>query len=190
MLPTRPPDSFDTPTVSRWRASESTAGLRIGRKRSEVKVTCIFLQIVVFEDGDDDQGRRAPRWRRGEAGDSGAVFLARLLQYCETPQYLRRHLIPMHPDLRTAVSEPIIAGGVHFKPFDPVRLAQVFRNCLLSARELMYEVWPSRGLYCCRLEIGAVRKCTSRSGLQTVFARALPYPIHKLSGIGKTYVCQ
>jgi Putative RNA methyltransferase len=30
------------------------------------------------------------------------TFLARLLQYCECPQYLRRHFFPMHPDLQFA----------------------------------------------------------------------------------------
>lgn len=29
-------------------------------------------------------------------------FMARLLQYCECPQYLRRHFFPMHPDLQFA----------------------------------------------------------------------------------------
>jgi len=33
---------------------------------------------------------------------SGADFLARVLQYLETPQYLRRVLIPVHKDLRFA----------------------------------------------------------------------------------------
>jgi predicted SPOUT superfamily RNA methylase MTH1 len=30
------------------------------------------------------------------------TFMARLLQYCECPQYLRRHFFPMHPDLQFA----------------------------------------------------------------------------------------
>lgn len=38
------------------------------------------------------------------AADPGAAFLARVCQYLETPQYLRKALIPMHPDLRLAVS--------------------------------------------------------------------------------------
>lgn len=28
------------------------------------------------------------------------AFMARILQYCECPQYLRRHFFPMHPDLQ------------------------------------------------------------------------------------------
>lgn len=34
---------------------------------------------------------------------AGAAFLARVCQYLETPQYLRKALVPMHPDLRLAV---------------------------------------------------------------------------------------
>jgi len=34
------------------------------------------------------------------AEDKYAVFLARILQYLETPQYLRKVLFPMHPDLK------------------------------------------------------------------------------------------
>ena len=30
------------------------------------------------------------------------TFMARILQYCECPQYLRRHFFPMHPDLQFA----------------------------------------------------------------------------------------
>mmetsp|Transcript_16089 Transcript_16089/g.30395 ORF Transcript_16089/g.30395 Transcript_16089/m.30395 type:complete len:478 (-) Transcript_16089:66-1499(-) len=30
------------------------------------------------------------------------AFMARILQYCECPQYLRRHFFPMHPDLQFA----------------------------------------------------------------------------------------
>jgi hypothetical protein len=30
------------------------------------------------------------------------TFMARVLQYCECPQYLRRHFFPMHPDLQFA----------------------------------------------------------------------------------------
>ncbi|GAQ83751.1 hypothetical protein KFL_001600210 [Klebsormidium nitens] len=109
------PDTQSTGHQGRdWTVSIAVAGSIVDNAQSLELATALAGQIaraaaifcvdevVVFEDGDDDPGRRAPRWRRGEAGDSGAVFLARLLQYCETPQYLRRHLIPMHPDLRTA----------------------------------------------------------------------------------------
>lgn len=53
-------------------------------------------EIVVYNDNPD-------------SSDGGAVkatgvnsFLSRILQYVETPQYLRKALFPMHPDLRLA----------------------------------------------------------------------------------------
>ena len=42
----------------------------------------------------------------------GNTFLARLLQYLETPQYLRKQLFPMHPDLKL-VGEPVFQTTVY-----------------------------------------------------------------------------
>ncbi|XP_064396487.1 putative methyltransferase C9orf114 isoform X2 [Halichondria panicea] len=54
-------------------------------------------EIVVFDE--QGSGRKAtPISHRSD----GNTFLARLLQYLETPQYLRKQLFPMHPDLRLA----------------------------------------------------------------------------------------
>lgn len=38
-----------------------------------------------------------------EENESGAVFLIRILQYLETPQYLRKALFPRHNNLRFVV---------------------------------------------------------------------------------------
>ena len=46
-------------------------------------------------DEDEHEHERRPRSTPEE-------FMARLLQYCECPQYLRRHFFPMHPDLQFA----------------------------------------------------------------------------------------
>jgi predicted SPOUT superfamily RNA methylase MTH1 len=54
------------------------------------------------------------RARQGGLG-SGAAFLARVLQYMETPQYLRRALIPMHPDLRSAGRLPPLDAPHHLR---------------------------------------------------------------------------
>jgi predicted SPOUT superfamily RNA methylase MTH1 len=71
-------------------------------------------EIVVFNDGDQSQptfnpGRlnHTPLEASGDdQGDNGPfdpnAFLARILQYVETPQYLRKSLFPMHRDLRMA----------------------------------------------------------------------------------------
>ena len=84
-------------------------------------------EIVVFDDKLADQGRgqgyyRGQRNRSREHApekDTSAspkegdgdnyrervrsdphTFMARVLQYCECPQYLRRHFFPVHPDLQ------------------------------------------------------------------------------------------
>jgi predicted SPOUT superfamily RNA methylase MTH1 len=51
-------------------------------------------ELVVIDD--------TPQRKDGTVG-AGAAFLARVVQYLETPQYLRRALVPMHSDLRLAV---------------------------------------------------------------------------------------
>lgn len=50
-------------------------------------------ELVIIDD--------TPQRKDGTVS-AGAAFLARVAQYLETPQYLRKALIPMHPDLRLA----------------------------------------------------------------------------------------
>jgi methyltransferase len=53
-------------------------------------------EVVVF---DSD-----PAAENGGAGqESGARFLVRILEYLETPQYLRRRLFPKHSNLKFVV---------------------------------------------------------------------------------------
>lgn len=47
------------------------------------------------EGGEPQERPRVPR-------SDPQTFMARLLQYCECPQYLRRHFFPMHQDLHFA----------------------------------------------------------------------------------------
>jgi len=56
---------------------------------------CIYNvdEIVVY---DDKMGRSH------ESGWNSNEFMARIIQYMETPQYLRKHLIPLHHDLKFA----------------------------------------------------------------------------------------
>ena len=51
-------------------------------------------EVVIFNDGEE-----APR---ANSSFDPHTFLARLLQYLETPQYLRKALFPLHRDLRLA----------------------------------------------------------------------------------------
>jgi len=59
-------------------------------------------ELIIIDD--------TPQRKDGTVG-AGAAFLARVCQYLETPQYLRKALIPMHPDLRLAVSAVLWFGG-------------------------------------------------------------------------------
>jgi hypothetical protein len=46
------------------------------------------------------------------------LFMARILQYCECPQYLRRNFFPMHPDLQFAGLLPPIDAPHHVRAED------------------------------------------------------------------------
>lgn len=70
-------------------------------KMSVVKRFVGYGQVVVFDNKatSDDE----PVVTNGDESESGAPFLVRILQYLETPQYLRRRLFPMHNSLRFVV---------------------------------------------------------------------------------------
>jgi predicted SPOUT superfamily RNA methylase MTH1 len=73
--------------------------------------------------GDDDRASDRgggdpppPRERRRERPSTDPhVFLARVLQYVECPQYLRRKLFPMHPDLQFAGLLPPLDAPHHLR---------------------------------------------------------------------------
>lgn len=64
------------------------------KKEHETKEDVKDSKDTLNEENDEDREKR-PRTTSEE-------FMARLLQYCECPQYLRRHFFPMHPDLQFA----------------------------------------------------------------------------------------
>ncbi|GBF98374.1 hypothetical protein Rsub_10769 [Raphidocelis subcapitata] len=63
-------------------------------------------ELVVVDD--------TPQRKDGTVG-AGAAFLARVCQYLETPQYLRKALVPMHPDLRLAGLLPPLDAPHHLR---------------------------------------------------------------------------
>ncbi|WIA13416.1 hypothetical protein OEZ85_006996 [Tetradesmus obliquus] len=65
-------------------------------------------ELVVIDDSP------AAAKRDGSVG-AGAAFLARVAQYLETPQYLRKALIPMHSDLRLAGLLPPLDAPHHMR---------------------------------------------------------------------------
>ncbi|KAF8058136.1 Spo [Scenedesmus sp. PABB004] len=78
-------------------------------------------ELVVVDD--------APGGEPGSVG-AGAAFLARVAQYLETPQYLRKALIPMHPDLRLAGALPPLDAPHHMRASEwaPWREGLVMRS--------------------------------------------------------------
>jgi len=52
-------------------------------------------------DDEVDRGKDEQHYQR-RPRSTHEEFMARLLQYCECPQYLRRNFFPMHPDLQFA----------------------------------------------------------------------------------------
>ena len=56
-------------------------------------------EVVIFTD---EEARAQPiQGSATKERTEGSVFMARLLQYLECPQYLRKDIFPMHPDLRS-----------------------------------------------------------------------------------------
>ncbi len=70
------------------------------------RIACIFQvdEIVVFDDGHSSRGKF-----------DANRFLAKLLQYTETPQYLRKHLFPRDPDLKLAGLLPPMDAPHHLR---------------------------------------------------------------------------
>lgn len=65
------------------------------KRRDQTKDEDTTKEKTEEESNHDEERERRPRSTHEE-------FMARLLQYCECPQYLRRNFFPMHPDLQFA----------------------------------------------------------------------------------------
>lgn len=79
---------FDKPTTVDAAATFTTGGTVDEKRETEGESS----------NGGVDGSGEMPRSRLSDPH----AFLARILQYCECPQYLRRHFFPMHPDLQFA----------------------------------------------------------------------------------------
>ncbi|KJE93175.1 DNA segment Chr 2 Wayne State University 81 expressed [Capsaspora owczarzaki ATCC 30864] len=95
-------------------------------------------EIVIYNDGSGGkQASSSIVTTEGEFEGAGKqatsnpdVFLARVLQYLETPQYLRRQLFPMHRDLKFAGLLAPIESAHHPKQDEFVE----FREGLVQSR--------------------------------------------------------
>lgn len=83
-------------------------------------------EVVIFDDGQGKQQNNGfashQQYEGGEGSYTGYsdpnVFLMRLLSYLETPPHLRKHLFPMHPDLRTAGALPSLDMPHHLRAYE------------------------------------------------------------------------
>ncbi len=102
-----------------WTVSIAIPGSVVDNAQSKELKTLLVSQIAravaIFEVDevvvyDDGMGKRQNSKDRDGSSNNNSfkaswdpnVFMARILQYMETPQYLRKKLLPMHPDLRFA----------------------------------------------------------------------------------------
>ncbi|MES1909975.1 MAG: hypothetical protein MHM6MM_002649 [Cercozoa sp. M6MM] len=82
------------------------------------RAACIYRadEIVVFSD--DAQEIDTTGRVRGASQSEPNAFLARVLEFLETPQYLRRHLFPIHRDFSCAGLLNPLAAPHHLRPQD------------------------------------------------------------------------
>ncbi|KAL8283573.1 hypothetical protein RQP46_005676 [Phenoliferia psychrophenolica] len=107
-----------------------TSELRAWLAGQIARTSAIFsvAEIVVYRDNLVAQPTFKPRGKyRDPGGDEGgsgkeeedpATFLGRILEYLETPQYLRKALFPLHPSLRLAGLLPPLDCPHHLRRDD------------------------------------------------------------------------
>ncbi|KAK1306289.1 hypothetical protein QJS10_CPA10g00009 [Acorus calamus] len=73
-------------------------------------------EVVVFDNKDDSKESPGVSVEGdSESGESGALFLVRVLEYLETPQYLRRGLFPKQSGLRYVGLLPPLDAPHHLR---------------------------------------------------------------------------
>lgn len=86
----------------------------------------------------DDQ-KKSQVDRTSQSPSDPHVFMARILQYCECPQYLRRNFFPMHIDLQFAGLLPPIDAPHHVRAEDRSKYREgvVLEKCAKSGNSLV-----------------------------------------------------
>ncbi|TXG71991.1 hypothetical protein EZV62_000570 [Acer yangbiense] len=73
-------------------------------------------EVVVFDNKrTSENDYRASAANKSDEDESGTAFLIRILQYLETPQYLRKALFPMHSSLRFVGLLPPLDAPHHLR---------------------------------------------------------------------------
>ncbi|KAL8931850.1 MAG: hypothetical protein Q9216_007049 [Gyalolechia sp. 2 TL-2023] len=94
--------------------------LLAGQIARALAVFCVD-EVVIFDDGQCKQRQfdRHSQYQNVDVGFTGYSdpnhFLMHLLSYLETPPFLRKHLFPMHPNLRLAGSLPSLDMPHHLR---------------------------------------------------------------------------
>jgi len=72
------------------------------------------------EDRSEDRNEEGKERRQGDAfaRSDPHEFMARVLQYCECPQYLKTHFFPIHPDLKFAGLIPPLDAPHHARAWE------------------------------------------------------------------------
>lgn len=94
-------------------------------------------EVVVFDDGHVPTSRSLHDTAKDENVYTGHTdpnhYLTHLLAYLETPPHLRKHLFPMHPDLRLAGALPSLDMPHHLRRTDWCQFREGVTIARLSA---------------------------------------------------------
>lgn len=76
-------------------------------------------EIVVFDDYDGaSTASKQAKMQDDDGQETGGIFLVRILEYLEVPQYLRRALIPMHRSLSSVGKLPPLDAPHHLRRYE------------------------------------------------------------------------
>ena len=101
-------------TMSNYRRGGQTA-THHHRKKEGVEGEKTYEQKLVHNNDNEREVAKPPHL---QPSTDPHAFLARILQYCECPQYLRRKFFPMHPDLQFAGLLPPLDAPHHLRRGD------------------------------------------------------------------------
>lgn len=84
-----------------------SAELRTYLSGQIARAACVFCvdEVIVYDDIGDKLGTKKSKLEEADGvkvARKSCVQLARILQYLECPQYLRKHFFPIHKDLEFA----------------------------------------------------------------------------------------
>lgn len=120
-------DSFSILHNADDRLSAQSPELKIALAGHIARALAVFCvdEVVIFDDGQAEKTRKSHGNDFGHLNEVGRVFysgyddpnyfLMHILSYLETPPHLRKHLFPMHPDLKLAGVTPSLDMPHHLR---------------------------------------------------------------------------